>query len=237
MDRRLLVFVNLVHAKHRGKAGHGYMRWQAGLADQENESPHFCLKQVISRTEIQDRVCSAVLDGLMSLEDKIEATMCHRTSEPVWPDRSPRTFSQTATISAGAFSRRRQPKNQGAGARSLLRRARCQQDGKDDGPKQDLPFEERTMHHLLYGGRRVMTDWGYDKAVPWANPEKGKLSLRCERVLYARCRAGCSEICYSKRCEEVLNADMVADFIALLLNIHHKQAKICSKTREGQRAT
>ena len=68
-------------------------------------------------------------------------------------------------------------KSQRGDAVSVLRRARCQQDGKDVRAKPDLPFEERTMRHLAFGAKRVMTDWGYDKVGLWADHEKGTLSL------------------------------------------------------------
>ena len=49
----------------------------------------------------------------------------------------------------------------------------------------DLPFEERCMRHFVFGAKRVMTDWGYDKAGLWADPENGPLSLGGERVIRA----------------------------------------------------
>jgi len=119
-------------------------------------------------------------------------------------------------------------KNQRDDAVSVLRRARCQQDGKDVWAKPDLPFEERTM--LVFGAKRVMTDWGYNKAGLWADPENGSLSLGGERVMCATIEGKVLKIDYGTGWQEFLNADVAhPEFKTLLQNIQDKLAKKPSK--------
>ena len=126
-------------------------------------------------------------------------------------------------------------KSQRDDAVSVLRRARCQQDGKDVWAKPDLQFEERTMRHFVLGAKRVITDWGYDKVGLWADPEKGTLSLGGERVMCATIESKVLKIDYGTGWQEFLNADVAhPDFKTLLQNIQIKLAKTPSKGGEDK---
>ena len=94
--------------------------------------------------------------------------------------------------------------------------------------KPDFPFEERTMRHLVFGAKRVMTDWGYDKA--WADPENGTLSRGGERVMCATIESKVLKIDYGTGWQEFLIADVAhPEFKTLLHNIQDKLAKTPSK--------
>ena len=66
-----------------------------------------------------------------------------------------------------------------------LRKARYQHGDNAVWDKPDLPFEERTMRHLLFGAKRVMTEWGYDKSALWADSSNGTLAVAGEKVVPA----------------------------------------------------
>ena len=149
------------------------------LAEQiKNMEAHIAaLRQGTPHTEATDRECTAVLGGPAALDDEDEAATWLTDKLANLSGAKPRDIFTKGDDFRGIIFAKFADKSQRGDAVSVLRRARCQQDGKDVRAKPDLPFEERTMRHLAFGAKRVMTDWGYDKVGLWADHEKGTLSL------------------------------------------------------------
>ena len=202
------------------------------LAEQiKNMEAHIAaLRQGTSHAEATDRECTAVLGGLTALDDEDEAATWLTDKLASLSGPKPRDIFTKGDEFRGIIFAKFADKNQRDDAVSVLRRARCQQDGKDVWAKPDLPFEERTMRHLVFGAKRVMTDWGYDKAGLWADPENGSLSLGGERVMCATIEGKVLKIDYGTGWQEFLNADVAhPEFKTLLQNIQDKLAKKPSK--------
>ena len=178
------------------------------LAEQiKNMEAHIAaLRQGTSHAEATDRECTAVLGGLTALDDEDEAATWLTDKLASMSGPKPRDIFTKGDEFRGIIFAKFADKNQRDDAVSVLRRARCQQDGKDVWAKPDLPFEERTMRHLVFGAKRVMTDWGYDKAGLWADPENGSLSLGGERVMCATIEGKVLKIDYGTGWQEFLNA-------------------------------
>ena len=188
------------------------------------------LRQGTSHTEATNRECTAVLGGLTALDDEDEAATWLTDKLASMSGPKPRDIFTKGDEFRGIIFAKFADKNQQDDAVSVLRRARCQQDGKDVWAKPDLPFEERTMRHLVFGAKRVMTDWGYDKAGLWADPENGPLSLGGERVMCATIEGKVLKIDYGTGWQEFLNADVAhPEFKTLPQNIQDKLAKKPSK--------
>ena len=126
------------------------------LAEQiKNMEAHIAaLKQGSSHTEATDRECTAVLGGLTALvdEDKAATWLTDKLASLSGP--KPRDIFTKGDEFRGIIFAKFADKSQRDDAVSVLRRARCPQDGKDAWAKPDLPFEEGTMRHLVFGEAR-----------------------------------------------------------------------------------
>ena len=165
------------------------------------------LRQGTSHAHAPDRECTAVLGGLSALDDEDEATTWLKDKLASLTGPKPHDIYTKGDEFRGIIFARFANKRDRDDAVSKLRRARCQQEGKEVWAKPDLPFEERTMRHLVFGAKRVMTEWGYDKAAIWADPDKGMLSVGGEKVMSAKLEGKTLKMEYGPGWEEFLHDD------------------------------
>ena len=159
------------------------------------------------RAPHDERECTAVLGGLSGLDDEDEAAAwlmdkLASLSAPTAKEVYTKGDEYRGTIFA-KFGKKAERDD----AVNKLRKARYQHGDKAVWAKPDLPFEERAMRHLLFGAKRVMTEWGYDKSALWADTSNGTLSIAGEKVVSAAIADRKLTVRYGPQWEEYLHSD------------------------------